>query len=235
MSQTSAAGRRGFTLIELLVVIAIIALLMGILLPALNRVRKQGKSVVCCNNLRQVGMGANLYAENHDQFIPRGHRSPATIEPWFILFMPYLSQKPIDNDYRTVKIFRCPSYPDKEQTLGYVINGWSKPGDPRFELNSQYKPTRMTKILRPGEKIYLADNEHGPWRRIITSATDPDLGRNDVFRPSHLPMSEDKGQTSGRRVARRRHKRGSNLLYLDWHVAYMDAEDMTKQQWILEK
>ncbi len=217
-------------MIELLVVIAIIALLMGILLPALSRVRKQGKSVVCRNNLRQVGMGANFYAENFDLFIPRGHGSPATIEPWFILFMPYLAQKPIDNDYRTVKIFRCPSYPDKEQTLGYVINSWNKPGHPRFELSSQFKPTRLTKILRPAEKIYLADNEHGPWRAIITSATDPGLGSNDVFRPIHLPMSE-----SGRRVARQRHKRGCNVLYLDWRVGYVDAQDVTKEQWILEK
>jgi len=227
--------RKAFTLIELLVVIAIIALLMGILLPALSRVRKQGKSVVCRNNLRQVGMGANLYAENFDLFIPRGHGSPATIEPWFILFMPYLAQKPIDKDYRTVKIFRCPSYPDKEQTLGYVINSWNKPGHPRYELSSQFKPTRLTKIRRPAEKIYLADNEDGPWRAIITSATDPDLGRNDVFRPSHLPMSEDTGRSTGRRVAKQRHKRGCNVLYLDWRVGYVDAEDVTKEQWILEK
>jgi len=233
MLQTEAGQRRGFTLIELLVVIAIIALLMGILLPALSRVRKQGKSVVCRNNLRQIGIGANLYAENFDQFMPRGYRSIATVEPWFIIFMPYLSQKPINNDYRTVKIFRCPSYPDKEQTLGYVINGWRKAGE-QF-VNSQVEPTKLTEILRPGEKIYLADNEHGTWRRIITSATDPDLGRNDVFRPSHLPMSEDTSIGSGRRVARQRHKRGCNLLYLDWHVGYVDAEDMTQEQWILEK
>lgn len=216
-------------------VIAIIALLMGILLPALSKVRKQAKSVVCRNNLRQVGMGANFYAHDFDLSIPRGHGSAATIEPWFILFMPYLDQKPIDNDYRSVKIFRCPSYPDKKQTLGYVINGYRNPGEPKYESSSQHKPTKLTKIRRPGEKIYLADNEDGPWRRIITSAIDPGLGSNDVFRPGHLPMSEDTSQSRGRRVARQRHKSGCNVLYLDWHVGYVDAEDVTKEQWILEK
>ncbi len=233
MLQTSVGERRGFTLVELLVVIAIIALLMGILLPALTRVRKQAKSVVCRSNLRQVGMGALFYAENFDLFIPRGHGSGSTIEPWFILFMPYLAQKPIDDDYRTVKIFRCPSYPNKEQTLGYVINGYRNPGDPRYERSSE-RISKLTEIHRPGQKIYLADNEDGPWRSIITSATDPALGRNDVFRPSHLPMSEDTS-SDGRRVARQRHKKGCNVLYFDWHVGYVDAEDVTKKQWILGK
>ena len=235
MLPTEAGQRRGFTLIELLVVIAIIALLMGILLPALSRARKQAKSVVCHNNLKQIGYGVNFYAENFDLFIPRGHGSATTIKPWFILFMPYLSQKPIDDDYRTVKIFRCPSYPDKKQTLGYVINGYRNPGEPGYEQSSQKEPTKLTKIRRPAQKIYLADNEDGPWRRIITSATDPGLGSNDVFRPTHLPMSEDTGISTGRRVARQRHKRGCNVLYLDWHVGYVDAEDVTKEQWILGK
>ena len=115
--------RRGFTLIELLVVIAIIALLMAILMPALQRVRKQAKGVVCKSNLRQIGLAANLYAEEYEQYVPRG-LAGGTGKAWFQLFMSFLAQKPIGNDYRTVDIYRCPSYPDKEQTVCYVVNGW---------------------------------------------------------------------------------------------------------------
>ena len=58
--------RYGFTLIELLVVIAIIALLLGILLPVLGRVREQTKRVVCSSQLRQQTLALVYYTENHD-------------------------------------------------------------------------------------------------------------------------------------------------------------------------
>ena len=60
------AGRKAFTLVELLVVIAIIALLMAILMPALERAREQGKRTVCLNNLRQLMLAWNLYADDND-------------------------------------------------------------------------------------------------------------------------------------------------------------------------
>ena len=56
----------GFTLIELLVVIAIISLLMAILVPSLQRVRRQTKAVVCQSNLRQWGQAFSIYADDYD-------------------------------------------------------------------------------------------------------------------------------------------------------------------------
>jgi prepilin-type N-terminal cleavage/methylation domain-containing protein len=64
--------KAGFTLVELLVVIAIIALLMAILIPALNRAREQGKRVVCLSNLRQLMLAWILYADDNDDLIING-------------------------------------------------------------------------------------------------------------------------------------------------------------------
>ena len=62
--------RKGFTLIELLVVIAIIALLMAILVPSLNRARKQARFVRCKANLRSYGLMALMYADDCDGKMP---------------------------------------------------------------------------------------------------------------------------------------------------------------------
>ncbi len=217
----------GFTLIELLVVIAIIAVLMGVLLPALRKVRQQAKDVVCRNNMRQIGLAANFYAEHYDSYIPRSAEWQGAIEPWFKLFMPFLAQKPVSGDYRTVEIFRCPSYPDKEQTICYVVNGWPDEG----EGNWTNEPTRLTDCRGPAATIYLADNEDGSWRPIVRSATDRGTTRCDVFDPAHLPMSNSEEVVRGRRVAQARHKNGCNCLFLDWHVGWMAAEEMTEDMW----
>lgn len=226
--------RRGFTLIELLVVIAIIALLMGILMPALQQVKKQAKGVVCQNNLRQIGMGAHFYTEAYEQFVPRG-LGGGSGRAWFQLFMSFLSQKPIDDDYRNVEIYRCPSYPDKEQTVCYVVNGWEFENRKDEQGREIQRPSKLTNVTQRASTIYLTDNEDGHWRYIIRNADDPGENRCDVWTRSHLPDSESEDITTGRRVARDRHREGSYCLFLDWHVDYMDAEDMTMDMWRFEK
>lgn len=74
--------RRGFTLIELLVVIAIIALLMSILMPALQRVKKQARGVVCLNRLKQWGLYFAMYAEDYDGRFMKGHRAQPQANRW---------------------------------------------------------------------------------------------------------------------------------------------------------
>lgn len=71
------AEQRGFTLIELLVVIAIIALLMGILMPALQRVRKQARTVACLTKLKQWAIYFKMYTDDYDGYLMQGYAGVA--------------------------------------------------------------------------------------------------------------------------------------------------------------
>jgi prepilin-type N-terminal cleavage/methylation domain-containing protein/prepilin-type processing-associated H-X9-DG protein len=138
----TASGRReAFTLIELLVVIAIIALLIGILLPALGAARQTAKDMLCKSNQRQVAIATTVYANDYKGKFPPVLGGPYVIDPengrrnmvWYDenRIGRYLPQE----DYRNVgvnsvenptiggTVLRCPNHPDAARS--YTMNYWA--------------------------------------------------------------------------------------------------------------
>ncbi|MFZ9856352.1 MAG: prepilin-type N-terminal cleavage/methylation domain-containing protein [Limisphaerales bacterium] len=77
----SKPPEQGFTLIELLVVIAIIAILAGLLLPALAKAKDSGRRAACTGNLRQIGIAIHAYAQDHSGWMPYGPQAPPFSHP----------------------------------------------------------------------------------------------------------------------------------------------------------
>ncbi len=165
--------RGDFTLIELLVVIAIIAILAGMLLPALNNARERGRSTACINKEKQIGLQCAMYSNDYKEWILPNNFGNAGDRVWFTKLMAYMN--PSNISFRTTA-FVCPTDKDPQTPLwnatyrmSYIYsyslgNGY---GQPSYPTNWNYQYKKLGAMKFPSKTGRVTDA--GTWSKTLNT------------------------------------------------------------------
>jgi prepilin-type N-terminal cleavage/methylation domain-containing protein/prepilin-type processing-associated H-X9-DG protein len=221
-------SRKGFTLIELLVVIAIIAILAAILFPVFGRARENARRTSCQNNLKQFGLAAMQYVQDHDGFYPRVSfetTDPAPTGLPKIAGNRWIWQEVLFPYYKSLQVIYCPSNTTTKPTFGSNIDG-SSSGN--YGMNYHIAPpsnpvVHEAKFTRPASTYMMVDS--GTYSIGTASvlnksgaAYHPGAGRSSSTACNGYSGAQLKDCKEGR------HFEGVNMAFADGHVKWLKSE-----------
>ena len=209
-------SRAGFTLIELLVVIAIIGILASILFPAFARARENARRTACLSNVRQLGLGLNMYLQDYDEKFPSYYFLDGT--GWHNALMPYIKSKQLFVCPNAAIVDGCnPTNVDQVQSGSYGYN-YHFLGDNDWGTTPPTpKITSLAAVQQSSETVAMCEitGMVDVSAAYIPTAWKSGAGSNCTSRPLTV---EDQYAT--------RHFEGNNILFIDGHAKWMKKNTM---------
>lgn len=214
--------KSGFTLIELLTVIAIIGILAAILIPVVGRVRESARTASCASNVRQLGMAALMWENDHGH-LPYGifpGEFPAS-GPWWYRFKPYLDTPDDRKKESFSPVMECPSKTMPTPDIPVAVTYSANPHVMVDGLNSGASPVRSEAVWRATEVILFADSTQLANGESNTRMTSYVGTSYPALADVPIPVGEDSDGRTSRTAIRYRHNESANAVFVDGHVESM--------------